>query len=171
MDDIKDRLAQMNNDWTTAEPPAGFTPGEKLTAGEHTTTITKSEVFETTTGKLMWLIVYTDEHGREGEKWHNLDRRDSVPYIKQDALALGYTGDLPGLVDWAGSIIGSVCRIRVKFKQSDQGGDPFMVIYLNEVIDLKTSPVTSQATSNASGPGTTDADDIPFAPTAMDSFL
>ena len=152
-----DRLSGMENEWGTAQAPAGGMPGEPLPGGDHTVTVSKSEIIETKKGELMWLLVYTDEHDREVEKWHNLERKESVPYIKGDALAFSYTGTFGGLIDWAPTIQGSMCRIRVKWK-SGTAGDGFPTVYLNEVVELAKAEPKTEPRRSQDGPD----DDLPF---------
>lgn len=162
METIKDRLAQMSDDWTATTP---HTPevGPRIPAGEHTVTLTKSEVFVTSAGKLVWLLSFQDEHGREIDKWNELERKQSVEYIKADAILFGHRGEIVDLDEWAPSVVGSVCRIRVKHVPSDQGGDPFVRVYLNEVTDLASNePATAPSTQGPTGEQYADADDITF---------
>lgn len=156
-------IDDMEAAWANATTVNTYAAGEPLPGGDHTVKLARSEIIETKKdGSPKWLLVFQDEHEREVEKWHDLRRKESADYIKTDATMLGYTGTFSGLEDWAPTVAGSECRIRVKWK-SGTAGDGFPTVYLNEVIDLKTA--AAPAPSNGSSPTGekyVDESDIPF---------
>lgn len=157
------RLSKLDQQYADA---TGVGP---LPVGKHEVEITKSHVTEASWGDLVWELVYLNADGAFTDRI-NLENPKVLWKVKRTAKLLGGPEDrLSQLAQWAPVAVGAKVFIEVtESPNKDPEKDP----YKNAAVVKLLSEGKGEALKEEPGPAPqSDLDDIPFAPTFLDSFM
>lgn len=152
---IDTKLKAIKSLWKKTEPRENT--GGRYEDGNYTAKIGKAVLVVSQQGTVQveWQMAFVDGayKGKPVRKWSNLDREDSIGFLKADLMTLEIEPpETPEeLADSLAEAAGKVVAITLKSKEGGSEGKVYQNIYFNDLVDEVESPAEDEEEEEEEG--------------------